>query len=152
MSIFNRILLLERDSTQKSKPKGTKKTRRLFICIAEKSRSTAGSRAQKYNHGVLSSPSLSSACFFVGFILWHGLAFCWQDNHLPHTHSHCSRFRFQVSGLNPSSTFIGQITVSIPSLIHVSWRNVCFSFKSVWLLSGGWIIRSQEWNGETKEL
>ena len=106
MSIFNRILLLEKDSAWKSKPKGTKQTRKLFICIAVKSRSTAGSRAQNYYHGVLSSPSLTSVCFFVGFILWHGLPFRWQDNPLPYTCSHCSGFRFQASGLNPSSTFV----------------------------------------------
>lgn len=119
------LLLLERDSTQEIKPKGSKKTRRLFICIAEKSRSPARSRAQNYSHGVPSSPSLNAACFFVGFILWHGLAFVGKIT--PSPHPPCSRFRVQVSGLNPSSTFIGQITVSIPSLIHVSWRNVCFS-------------------------
>ena len=111
MNVFNRILLLERDSTQKSRPKGTTQTRNLFICISEKSRGTAGSRAQNYYHVVLSSPSLSSVCFFVGFILWQGLPFCWQDNLLPHTHSQCFRFRFQVSGLNPSSTFAGQMNV-----------------------------------------
>ena len=111
MNVFNRILLLERDSTQKSRPKGTTQTRNLFICISEKSRGTAGSRAQNYYHVVLSSPSLSSVCFFVGFILWQGLPFCWQDNLPPHTHSQCFRFRFQVSGLNPSSTFAGQMNV-----------------------------------------
>ena len=137
MSIFNRILLLEKDSAWKSKPKGTKQIRKLFICIAEKSRSTAGSRAQNY-YGVLSSPSLTSVCFFVGFILWHGLPFSWQDNPLPHTRSHCSGFRFQVSGLNPSSTFVTPLQYSClenPMDGEVWWATVRGVAKSQTRLS-----------------